>query len=66
MVVCLHLLVLYTHCTRCFSDSGGFEAPESRDVLEGGGQPPPPNLQGALPMPSHCLPDGKCQPQWHL
>ena len=25
---------------------------------------PPP--QGAQPMPSHCPPDGKCQPQWHL
>ena len=29
-----------------------------------GGKPPP--LQGARPMPSHCPPDGKCQPQWHL
>ena len=23
-------------------------------------------LQGAQPMPSHCPPDAKCQPQWHL
>ena len=23
-------------------------------------------LQGALPMPSHCPPDAKCQLQWHL
>ena len=32
----------------------------------GGGRSPPPRLQGAQPMPSHCSPDGKCQPQWHL
>ena len=31
---------------------------------KGGGPPPP--LQGAQPMPSHCPPDTKCQPQWHL
>ena len=31
----------------------------------GGGAPPPP-LQGAQPMCSHCLPDGNCQLQWHL
>ena len=29
-----------------------------------GGAPPP--LQSAQPMPSYCLFDGKCQPQWHL
>ena len=29
------------------------------------GSPPPP-FQGAQPMPSHCPPDAKCQPQWHL
>ena len=32
----------------------------------GGGTPPPPPLQGAQPMPSHCLPDAKCQLQRHL
>ena len=31
-----------------------------------GGEVPPPPLQGAQPMPSHCLPDAKCQPQWHV
>ena len=31
-----------------------------------GGEPRHPTLQGAQPMPSHCLPDAKCQPQWHL
>ena len=31
-----------------------------------GGNPPSPPLQGAQPMPSHCLPDAKCQPQRHL
>ena len=35
-----------------------------RDALEGGEVPPLPG--GAQPMPSHCLPDGKWQPQWHL
>ena len=25
-----------------------------------------PPLQGAQPVPSHCLPDGECQAQWHL
>ena len=38
--------------------------PGVRDALEGGGGYPPP-LQGAQPMPSHCPPDAKCQPQWH-
>ena len=28
--------------------------------------PPPPRWQGAQPMPSHCPPDAKCQPQRHL
>ena len=32
----------------------------------GGELPPPPSLQRAQPKPSHCLPDGKCQPQRHL
>ena len=32
---------------------------------KGGGVPPLP-LQGAHPMPSHCLHDGKYRPQWHL
>ena len=27
---------------------------------------PPPPVQGAQPMPSHCLPEGKCRLQWHL
>ena len=31
-----------------------------------GGEVPPPPLQGAQPMPSHCPPDAKCQPKWHL
>ena len=33
------------------------------------GRPPAsgtPRLQGAQPMPSHCPPDAKCQPQRHL
>ena len=34
-------------------------------VGRGGGCPRPP-LQGAQPRPSHCPPDAKCQPQWHL
>ena len=33
-----------------------------RDALERGEVP----LQGAQPMPSDCLPDGKGQLQWHL
>ena len=32
-----------------------------RDALEGGEVTPPPPLQGAQPMPGHCLPDAKCQ-----
>ena len=48
-------------------------------LLEGEGVPPPPprlilyrslvpnpSLQGAMPMPSHCPSDAKCQPQRHL
>ena len=34
-------------------------------ALEGGEVPPRP-LQGAQPTRSHCPPDGKGQPQWHL
>ena len=30
------------------------------------GGTPPPSVQGAQPMLSHCLPDAKCQLQWHL
>ena len=37
--------------------------PPPRDELEGGEVPP---LQGAQPMPSHCLPHAKCQLQRHL
>ena len=33
-------------------------------IGRGGGTPRP--LQGVQPMPSHCPPDAKCQPQWHL
>ena len=34
-----------------------------RDALEEGKTPP---LQGAQPIPSHCLPDGNCQSLRHL
>ena len=37
----------------------------TRDALEGGRYPPPP-LQGAQPLPSHCPPDAKCQLQQPL
>ena len=33
---------------------------------KGRGLPPPPPLQGAQPVHSHCPPDAKCEPQWHL
>ena len=36
-----------------------------RDALEGGEVTPTP-LHSAQPMRSHCLPDGKCQLQWHF
>ena len=47
----------------------GFRVPRywgaaGSDALEG--VTPPPPLEGAQPMPSHCVPDAKCQPQWHL
>ena len=53
----------------CTPQSLGLLAPGLalvRDVLERGELPPPPSLQGAQPMPSHCPRDGKCQLQWHL
>ena len=36
-----------------------------RVALDGVEGPPPP-LQGAKDMPSHCPPDGKCPLYWHL
>ena len=45
----------------CVKNTGGGGG---RDALEGGGYPPP--LQGAQPMPGHCIPGAKCQLQWHL
>ena len=47
------------------SDSlGGLGGGPQGCIGKGGGNPPP--LQGAQPMPSHCLPDAKCRPQRHL
>ena len=45
-------------------EGGGMGGP-GQDALERGGGVPPP-LQGAQPMPGHCLPGSKCQPPWHL
>ena len=39
--------------------------PPPQGCIGRGGAPPPP-IQGAQPMPSHCPPGAKCQPQWHL
>ena len=36
---------------------GGNMLDDPRDALEGGGGVPPSPLQGAQPVPSHCLPD---------
>ena len=44
--------------------AGGGPAPGT--CWKGVRSPPPPLLQGAQPMPSHCPPDAKCQPQRHL
>ena len=54
----------------CMVDTRGIQhqiapPPPPRDSLEGGGGGTP-LFQGAQPMPSHYLPDGKCQAQWHL
>ena len=52
---------------QCTEGTGANPQPlRARDALEGGEVPPPPPLQGAQPMPSHCPPDPKCQAQWHL
>ena len=52
-------------CSQCERTAGpSREACPGMHGGGGGGTPPPP-LQGAQPMPSHCPPDGKCQPQWH-
>ena len=40
--------------------------PRPRMHSKGGGAPPPPPLHSAQPMSSHCPPDAKCRPQWHL
>ena len=39
--------------------------PKGMHLKEGRLPPPPPPLQGAQPMPSHCPPDAKCWLQWH-
>ena len=67
-------------CRRLRSLAAGVWAPRPKgthtplsltppDALEGGwgaSPPPPPPSQSAQPMPSHCPPNGKCPPQWHL
>ena len=44
----------------------GLEATSSPGMHWKWGRYPHPPLQGAQPMPSLCLPGGKCQLQWHL
>ena len=51
------------HCGGRESRSG--LPPPPRDALEREGGTPLP-LQGAQPTHSHCPPDAKCRPQWHL
>ena len=48
-------------CRKCSADTS---CSRPGMLWKGGGVPPP--LQGAQPMPSHCLPDAKCQLQRHL
>ena len=45
---------------------GGVGGRLQRCIGRRGGKPPPPSLQGAQSMPSHCFPNCKCQAQWHL
>ena len=61
------------HCLRDTDNHGTEKAMkvvrQARLELSGGSTPDqlrPPALEGAQPMPSHCAPDAKCQPQWHL
>ena len=69
-VACVSICVLYGGTTapkrriRKGSSALRVRCPEGRDAFESGEPPPPP--PGAQPVPSHCLPDGKCQLQWHL
>ena len=55
-------------CRRCFGLLLQLHPPPPPRGMhwKGGRYPPPPPLQAALPTPSHCPPDAKCQPQWHL
>ena len=46
--------------------TGGWAGVPQGCIGRGGGTAPPPPLQGAQPMPGHCLPDAKCQPQRQL
>ena len=52
--------------TQSQTSSGTCSAPPRPQgcIGRGGGTHPP--LQGAQLMPSHCPPDAKCPPQWHL
>ena len=68
--------VLWALCTsltpRAYASDGKLAT--TRPVMELPSPPPPPGcigrgegpIQGAQPMPSHCLSDAKCQPQRHL
>ena len=49
------------HCQSTALHSGGEGC-----IGRGGVTAHPPPLQGAQPMPSHCLPDAECQSQWHF
>ena len=63
--ICSFAVVLFVRCANGSSNGMRPKWGWVRDTLEGGGggYPPPPRSQ---PMPSHCLPDAKCQLQWHL
>ena len=55
---------MYTRLHRPHTHSALTANPPQGCIATGGRSPTP--LEGAQPMPSHCLPDRNCQPQWHL
>ena len=50
----------------CLATPAELKGAHRQGCIGRGGGPPPPPFQGTQPMPSHYLPNAKCQTQWHF